>query len=68
MVSKPLDILKKGFVKLKILFKDKSQVLTEALDEEIFQSIMDAIEAHKNIDIDGRYDVDDGFAIEPQPT
>jgi len=68
MVSKPLDILKKGFVKLKILFKDKSQVLTEALDEEIFQSIMDAIEAHKDIDIDGGYDVDDGFAIEPQPT
>lgn len=46
----------------------ESQVSTEASDEEIFQSVMDAIEARTNIDINGRDDVDDGVAIEPQPT
>ena len=46
----------------------ETQILTEASDEEIFQSVMDAIEARKNIDINGGDDVGDRVAIEPQPT
>ena len=45
----------------------ESQGLMEASDEEIFQSVMDAIEVHENIDINGGDDVD-GVAIEPQLT
>ena len=47
----------------------ESQVMTEASDEKIFQSIMDAIEARENIDINGGDDVDNaGVAIEPRLT
>ena len=43
--------------------------MTEASDEKIFQSIMDAIEARENIDINGGDDVDNtGVAIEPRLT
>ena len=41
--------------------------MTDTSDEEIFQSVMDAIEACKNIDINTGDDVD-GVEIEPQPT
>ena len=48
----------------------ESQDLTESSDEEIFQSVLDAIEAREKIDINGGDDVDDGpdVEIEPQPT
>ena len=41
----------------------ESQVLMEASDKEIFQSVMDAIKVRDIIDINGRDDVDDGVAI-----
>ena len=36
----------------------ESQILTEASDKEIYQSVMDAIKARENIDINGGDDVD----------
>ena len=46
----------------------ESQLLTETSDEDIFQCVMDAIKVRENIDTNGGDDVDDGVAIEPQPT
>ena len=48
----------------------ESQDLTESSDEDIFQSVLDVIEAREKIDINGGDDVDDGLdvEIEPQPT
>ena len=46
----------------------ESQLLTETSDKDIFQCVMDAIEACENINTNGGDDVDDGVAIEPQPT
>ena len=46
----------------------ESQLLTETSDEDIFQCVMDAIEARENINTNSGDDVDDGVAIEPQPT
>ena len=46
----------------------KTPILTEASDEDIFQSVMDAIEAHEIIEINGGDDVDDGVETEPQLT
>ena len=43
------------------------QVSTDTSDEEIFQSVMDAIKAGENIDINAGDDVD-GVEIKPQPT
>jgi hypothetical protein len=53
-----------------LLNPGESQVMTEASDEEIFQSVMDAIEARENININGGDDVDhdNGVTIEPRPT
>ena len=36
----------------------ESQILTEASDKEIYQSVMDTIKAHENIDINGGDDID----------
>ncbi|KIK00854.1 hypothetical protein K443DRAFT_99636, partial [Laccaria amethystina LaAM-08-1] len=46
----------------------KSQVLTETSDEEIYQTVMDSIEAHENIKITGGEDVNDDIVIKPCPT
>ena len=46
----------------------ESQLLTETSDKDIFQCVMDAIEARENINTNSGDDVDDGVAIEPQPT
>ena len=44
------------------------QVLTETSDEDIYQAIMDSIEARENIEISGGDDVDDDIIIKPRPT
>ena len=44
------------------------QVLTETSDEEIYQAIMDSIEARENIEISGGDDVNDDIVIKPCPT
>ena len=41
--------------------------MIEASDEEIYQSVMDAVKARENININGGDDVDNGVAIEPRP-
>lgn len=48
----------------------ESHVLTETSDREIYQAVMDAIEARENIDINGGDDVDDEIHIptDPRPT
>jgi hypothetical protein len=47
----------------------ESQVLTETSDNEIYQSVIDAIKARENLEINGGDDVDDEFEIvEPRPT
>ena len=45
----------------------ESQDLTESSDKENFQSVLDAIEAHEKIDINGGDDVDDGLDVEIEP-
>jgi hypothetical protein len=44
----------------------ESQVLTETSDDEIYQSVIDAIKARENLEINGGDDVDDEI-IEPRP-
>ncbi|KIM36342.1 hypothetical protein M413DRAFT_78330 [Hebeloma cylindrosporum] len=46
----------------------ESHVLTETSDREIYQAVMDAIEARENIDITGGDDIEDGIPINPRPT
>ena len=46
----------------------ETPILTEASDEDIFRSVMDAVEARENIKINGGDDLDDEVEIEPQPT
>jgi len=46
----------------------KSYVLTEANDNNIYHAMMDAIEAHKNIDHNGRDDVDQDGPVKPCPS
>jgi len=45
----------------------ESHVLTESSDIEIYQSVIDAIDARENIEINGGDDVDDDV-FEPRPT
>jgi hypothetical protein len=47
----------------------ESHVLTDTLDKEIYQAVINSISAHKNIEINGGYDVnEDDLPIEPCPT
>jgi hypothetical protein len=46
----------------------ESHVLTESSDTEIYQAVIDAIEACENIDINGGDDVDDDVPLKPHPT
>jgi hypothetical protein len=43
----------------------ESHTLTDILDKEIYQAIMDAKEAHENLEINGGDDVDENFPPEP---
>ncbi|KAF8521936.1 hypothetical protein BU17DRAFT_45362, partial [Hysterangium stoloniferum] len=45
-----------------------SHALMEASHKEIYQSIIDLIVAHENIEINGGDDVDEDIPIEPHPT
>ena len=46
----------------------KSHILTETSDEEIYQAVMEAIEARANIEINGGDDINDGIPTDPHPT
>jgi hypothetical protein len=46
----------------------ESQVLMEMSDREIYQAVMDAINAHENVKINGGDDVDNNIPLEPCPT
>jgi hypothetical protein len=46
----------------------ESQVLTETSDHEIYQAVMDAIDARENVEINGGDDVDNDIPLEPCPT
>ncbi len=46
----------------------ESQILTEISNEEIYQAVMDALEAHENMEITGWDDVDNNVPPEPCPT
>ncbi|KAH9029262.1 hypothetical protein EDB85DRAFT_1867292 [Lactarius pseudohatsudake] len=45
----------------------ESYVLTEATDVDIYQAVMDAVEARENIDKNGGDDVDEDGPIKPCP-
>lgn len=47
--------------------KKRREFLTETSDREIYQAIMDAIEAGENIDINGGDNID-GVPLDTQPT
>jgi len=46
----------------------ESQVLMETSDREIYQAVMDAINARENVEINGRDDVDNDIPLKPRPT
>ncbi len=46
----------------------ESHALTETSDKEIFQAVIDGIEARENVEINGGDDVDKDILIEPRPT
>jgi DDE superfamily endonuclease len=46
----------------------ESQVLMETSDCEIYQAVMDAINARENVEINGGDDVDNDIPLEPRPT
>jgi hypothetical protein len=46
----------------------ESHVLTETSDVEIYQAVMDAVEARENIEITGGDDVDNDIPLDPRPT
>ena len=46
----------------------KSHILSETSDHEIYQAVMDAINAREKIDINGGNDVDNNISIQPRPT
>ena len=46
----------------------ETPIFTEASDEDIFQSIMDAVKARENVEINGGDDVDEVVDTEPLPT
>ena len=46
----------------------ESQTLTEASDKETYQAMIDAKEAHENLEINGGDDIDEVVPIEPRPT
>jgi hypothetical protein len=46
----------------------ESHVLTETTDADIYQAVIDAIEARENVEMNGGDDVDDDGPIEPCPS
>ena len=46
----------------------ESQILTEISNEEIYQVVMDALEARENMEITGWDDVDNNMPPKPHPT
>ena len=46
----------------------ESQLLTESSDKEIFEAVIDAIEAHENLELNRGDDVEDDGPQEPCPT
>ncbi|KIK00821.1 hypothetical protein K443DRAFT_7397 [Laccaria amethystina LaAM-08-1] len=81
MAQKPLEILKKGLTKFSKKIKERKDALeaklarkeTISADDEhwhIYQSVMDAVAARENIEINGGDDVDDDIntSHEPPPT
>ena len=46
----------------------ETSIFTEASDEDIFQSVMDAVKACENVEINGGDDVDEVVDTEPLPT
>ncbi len=46
----------------------KSQILTETSDKEIYQVVIDVLEACENMEVTGWDDVDDNVPPEPCPT
>ena len=46
----------------------ESHILTETSDVEIYQAVMDAVEARENIEIMGGDDVDNDIPLDPRPT
>ena len=46
----------------------ESQILREISDEEIYQAVMDTLEARENMEITGWDDVDNNVPPEPCPT
>jgi hypothetical protein len=42
----------------------ESQVMTETLDNKIYQAVMDSVEAHEDLKINGADDKDDDELIE----
>jgi len=46
----------------------ESHVLTETSDVKIYQAVINAIEAHENIEIMGSDDIDDNIPLDPHPT
>ncbi|KAH9066818.1 hypothetical protein EDB87DRAFT_1553257 [Lactarius vividus] len=47
---------------------DESHTPTGVSDKEIYQAVMNAKEAHENLDINGGDDIDDDTPLEPRPT
>jgi len=45
----------------------ESHVLTETSDTEIYQAVIDAINAHENMEINGGDNVDDNICLKPYP-
>jgi hypothetical protein len=46
----------------------ESQILTETLDAEIYQAVMDAVQACENMEINGGDDINKDMPPEPRPT
>lgn len=46
----------------------ESHILTETSDVEIYQAVIDAIEARENIEMNGGDDIDNDISLEPRPT
>jgi hypothetical protein len=47
------------------LLVGESHTLTEVSDKDIYQAVMDAWEAHKNLEINGGNNVDEEVPLEP---
>ena len=48
--------------------QNEVHIMTEASDKDIYQAVMDAVEAHENLKKNGEDDVDDDGPIKPRPS